>query len=484
MCDRIRIIASLSLIVLVGLSSATVFAQPCDPTWDNSSGQAGDPPGLSGPVYALAVFDDGSGPALYAGGAFTYAGGVLVNNVAKWDGSSWSALGSGSNAGTNSVVYALTVYDDGSGPALYAGGFFDRAGGLIAYRIAKWGVERGWSSLSGGLNNSVYALTVFDDGAGEQLYVGGLFTEADGSVPANRIAKWNGTTWSALDEHGLNNVVGSLVGTQEVSAVGPGLYVGGNFTSAGGVPGRNHIVAWGIERGWSPLGQGVNDWVSALAVYNDGSGAKLFAGGEFTIAGFVSANYIAQWDGSSWLPLMSDVHNGVNNPVGALAVFDDGTGSALYAGGEFTMAGGMTASHIAKWNGESWSALIRSTDADDEGTNSDVNALAIATEDSGVGPAIYVGGTFTVAGDDAANRVAAWGGCGAADVPGDFDGDGDVDLDDYAFFYDCMDGPNATPTPTLPVTWEECLEEFDFDTDLDVDMGDFGEFQGLFGSPF
>jgi len=32
----------------------------------------------------MTVFDDGSGPALYAGGFFTQAGGVPVNYIARW----------------------------------------------------------------------------------------------------------------------------------------------------------------------------------------------------------------------------------------------------------------------------------------------------------------------------------------------------------------------------------------------------------------
>ena len=76
---------------------------------------------MSGGAGAMAVFDDGSGggPALYAGGG-SIAGGVVVNHVAKWDGSSWSSLG----GGMNNAVHALAVFDDGSGggPALYAGG--------------------------------------------------------------------------------------------------------------------------------------------------------------------------------------------------------------------------------------------------------------------------------------------------------------------------------------------------------------------------
>ena len=68
------------------------------------------------PVTALAV----SGSTLYAGGDFTMAGGSAANNIAQWNGSSWSALGSG----MNNYVSALAV----SGSTLYAGGDFTTAG--------------------------------------------------------------------------------------------------------------------------------------------------------------------------------------------------------------------------------------------------------------------------------------------------------------------------------------------------------------------
>ena len=82
------------------------------------------------------MFDDGSGPALYVGGDFTTAGGVAANHIAKWDGSSWSPLGSGMNF----VVRALTVFDDGTGlAALYAGGAFASAFDSGDSYLAKWG---------------------------------------------------------------------------------------------------------------------------------------------------------------------------------------------------------------------------------------------------------------------------------------------------------------------------------------------------------
>jgi len=50
---------------------------------------------------------------------------------------------------------------------------------------------------------------------------------------------------------------------------------------------------------------------------------------------------------------------------------------------------------------------------------------------------------------------------------GDSDGDGDVDLIDYAAFADCMNGPGQPPLqPT------GCLEPFDADQDNDVDLSD------------
>jgi hypothetical protein len=142
---------------------------------------------MSNTVQSRAVYDDGVGSALYAGGTFTGAGGVPASRIAKWDGSSWSALGSG----TSQEVRALTVHDDGGGAALFAGGIFFTAGGMTVNRIAKWD-GASWSALGSGIVGSVEALAVYDGGGSSALYAGGEFTSAPDSGDSC-LAKW-GTT--------------------------------------------------------------------------------------------------------------------------------------------------------------------------------------------------------------------------------------------------------------------------------------------------
>ena len=173
--------------------------------------------------------------------------------------------------------------------------------------------------------------------SGTNLYAGGYFTTA-GGVPANNIAKWNGSAWSALGSGYERRSVRAL------AVSGTNLYAGGYFTTAGGVP-ANYIAKWNGSA-WSALGSGMNGAVSALAV----SGTDLYAGGYFTTAGGVAANNIAKWNGSAWSALGSGLERSTSV---ALAV----SGTNLYAGGGFTTAGGVPANYIAKWDGSAWSAL-------------------------------------------------------------------------------------------------------------------------------
>src|SRR6266852_4954675 len=354
--------------------------------------------GMNGSVLGLAVFDDGTGPALYAGGEFTTAGDVAANRIAKWEGRQWSALG----GGTNMPVYALTVFDDGAGPALYAGGIFSGAGDVAATKIAKWDGTR-WSALGSGVNSSIRALMVFGDGSGPALYAGGDFTAA-GGVAAHHLAKWDGTQWSAIGS-GMNFAVSVLRVFD--NGTGPALYAGGEFTTADAIA-ANYIAKWdGMQ--WSAIGSGsgMSQLLSALTVFDNGTGPALYAGGNFSAAGSAAANYVARWDGIQWSALGSGVI-GQFPYVSALTVFDDGSGSALYAGGQFITAGGVLVNNIAKWDGTQWSALGSGLGV--EGCDSCGHVLALTVFDDGSGPALYAGGGFTRAGGDVVNSIAKWNG--------------------------------------------------------------------------
>src|SRR5207253_83870 len=136
------------------------------------------------------------------------------------------------------------------------------------------------------------------------------------------------------------------------------IYVGGNFSAAGGASATN-IARWDGSQ-WYPLGSGVganiNDSVNAIAI----SGSSVYAGGFFTTTGGTSANNIARWDGSQWHPLGSDPNNGVDGGVNAISVGPGPCAScpnSIYVGGFFTMAGGVSANNIARWDGSQWYPL-------------------------------------------------------------------------------------------------------------------------------
>ena len=134
----------------------------------------------------------GVGQHLYAGGNFTTAGGSAANYIAQWDGSSWSALGSGMNGDVSCAggvgqqpVCGRRFHDGGRQP------------GQLHRQMEREQLVGLGSELGGGLHwlgdLHVDALAV----SGSDLYAGGYFTTAGGNA-ANDIAKWNGSSWSAL----------------------------------------------------------------------------------------------------------------------------------------------------------------------------------------------------------------------------------------------------------------------------------------------
>jgi len=223
------------------------------------------------PVLALAVFDS----SLYVGGSFQFAAGVTVNGIFKVDGSAISAVGTGLGSTFGSgTVYAMAV----RGSDLFVGGSFTTAGGGGANNIAKWDGSA-WSALGTGVGSTVQALAVM----GEDLYAGGGFTTAGGAA-ASLVAKWNGIGWSALGA-GVNHTTSSARTVNALAVSGTDLYAGGLFNQAGGAS-ANSIAKWNGSS-WSSLGTGIDTGgasttVDALAVDANG---QLLVGGLFTYAG-------------------------------------------------------------------------------------------------------------------------------------------------------------------------------------------------------
>ena len=219
-------------------------------------------------MYAIAFAPNGD---LYVGGAFTIGGGKTLNNVARWDGTTWQPLGNGI-IGRRVLALAFTPNGD-----LYAGGDFDTGSGAVANGVARWD-GTAWSRLGSiGTNNIVRALAAAPNG---DLYVGGDFTSVDGinGLTANKVARWDGTAWSALG-NGLGG--GGPVSALTITPDGQ-LYVGGSFTGALNSPPRTANIARWDGTNWFSLGTGLNGEVLALVPgrYND-----LFVGGNFIAVG-------------------------------------------------------------------------------------------------------------------------------------------------------------------------------------------------------
>ena len=91
------------------------------------------------------------------------------------------------------------------------------------------GCEPQWSAPESGPNDLIDMSIVFDDGTGEALYIGGVFTSIGGqSIPY--LARWDGESWHSVGPH-LNGPVRALCVHDDES--GPVLVVGGDFTMAG-----------------------------------------------------------------------------------------------------------------------------------------------------------------------------------------------------------------------------------------------------------
>lgn len=339
-------------------------------------------------VYAYAFAADGND--LYAGGKFHSAGGVSARNLAKWNGTSWSAVG----GGANNWVRGMEVDATGN---LYIVGMFDSTGSVRAHGVAKWN-KTAWETFGdvyftpGGAGSpQIKTVCLMNN----NLYVGGYFENIN-DAPAWSIAKWDGAKWSTVGEALGFPGRPWPGGVNAVQAIGNRLYVGGDFSKAGDMF-LGSVAYWEeTSSRWNKLSEGlpekgiIGNGISALA----GSGNAIYAGGSFSIAGSTFAKSIAKWNGSDWETLGTAAENGITGSVETLLV----DGNDVYVGGHFGFAGSVEAYHIAKWDGAKWSAIGIGV-----GGVSGASVYALEKIDH----YLYVGGYFAIVGDAVNNALPA-----------------------------------------------------------------------------
>jgi trimeric autotransporter adhesin len=302
-------------------------------SWDGSTWATlgatvtgGGTSGSSPSVRSLAEFNS----RLIVGGSFDSVDGTACNHIGDWDGSAWDT-----QYASIAISPVLAVAESTGASLLTAGG--GTSSNFAQYFSTVWTPMRS-TGPNGNSNAQVNAL----------LDVSGTIYAACGVSSTGYLfsTTWNtglGGFFNNWTTHGtLNNVANAI------AVYDSGLAVGGVFTSTSdGAAAR--VAKWNGSA-YSAIGGGIdNGIVNALAVY----GGDLYAGGTFTsVEGGTAAASIARFNGTAWVPVGSGVSGGVA-AVQSLAVY----GGSLYAGGNFTTAGGVSAPNIARWNGSAWSAV-------------------------------------------------------------------------------------------------------------------------------
>jgi len=312
-------------------------------TYDGDSwNDVGNGPELVGSfvdVRDMLVF----GGDLYAVGEFWQRqDGLPMSGLARWDGTTWSAIEGRSHAGgtlveglhsggSAGVGLALAEYDG----QLVIAGWFDQAGDLPVSNICSWDpVTLMWEDLGGGSPDLISSLAA----QGNDLVAGGSFTSIGGQNVAN-VGRWNGVAWADMDGGTSDDVF-------ELLAYQGSIIVAGKFKSAGSIQAGR--IAWWSDDGFvthaEPGGWGFDDRVHDLTVYDE----SLVAAGRFEFAGTTRVNRVAAWDGFGWSALGAGI-NGQGNEVLV-------HGMDLVVGGEFNEAGGNAAPYVARWDGSQWLA--------------------------------------------------------------------------------------------------------------------------------
>ncbi|CAK9254279.1 unnamed protein product [Sphagnum jensenii] len=267
----------------------------------------------------------------------------LLHRIAVFD-TAWIEVGTGSNAlDANYSIWSILA--DPSGNVYAAGGFTDSASYIGGHSyVAKWNGTT-WTTLGTGANalnanNAIYA--IHQDAAGN-IYAGGNFLDVNGK---QYVAKWNGTTWTELgiDTIGLNAVNPIYAITTDPAG---NVYAAGAFTDFVFAYNHNYVAQWTpATNTWTEVGldsiYGLNADSSILALVMDRQN-NLYATGNFTDS--LGYRYVAQWNDTIWSELGKDSF--ALNANGSINAMITDTAGNIYVGGNFTDSLGYY--YIAKW---------------------------------------------------------------------------------------------------------------------------------------
>ncbi|MFI4881487.1 MAG: hypothetical protein ACIAQU_02755, partial [Phycisphaerales bacterium JB064] len=325
--------------------------------WDGSNwsglGDVGISAGSSNAfLTAFQSFEVDGSDALIAGGFFASAGEVAdTMSIAAWDGTQWLSMGA--QFEFLDAVWAMTTGDLGDGERLYVGGAFDTIAGAPANGVAQWDGDS-WAAVGTGspFVGTVFGTVIYDDGTGPALYAGGRFTEIDGQ-PVPLLARFRDGAWEQV-EAGL--IATSPVGDAGQLAVfddgdGPALYVGGRSFFAASSADLADVYKWDGST-WSAVGQDFTGIVTDLFVWDDGSGPALYMTTSSTALG-----RLARLEGDTWVTVDGGVDGGSAFGLGEF-------NGDLYVGGSFATVDGQDAGGIVRRTGCSDTGCYADFDGD------------------------------------------------------------------------------------------------------------------------
>jgi len=374
------------------LAAAPAWAQSCQPFWADA--------GVGLPGYltddSMKVFDDGTGPALYA--VVDPPG--QSDFIYKWNGQIWTNVSQGLPTGEGSRFIGLKTLDDGSGPKLFAFIWFPGQGNGTFH--GRWRIGSEWIPTPAGFmaaDGSAAPLVSCDLGNGTET-----FGVVRVSIGRYKIAKWTNSGWDNIS--GEFSVYGFKLMAFDDGA-GPRLYAVGPPGTIGGVSFRG-FARWvgGTEWERPPSNHWALGDIYDVAAYDDGNGPAIYAFGYIYLDQHGSEiPGVGRWDGQTWINLGGPVI--LPNTIytrSKIEVFDDGSGPALYVTGGFGNWGGVPARGIAKWNGQTWAAV-----GEGVGPGSEVTAMEVGP--GPYGPTLFIGGGLNRASVGTIHGIAQWVGC-------------------------------------------------------------------------